>query len=626
MSLVSLDHVMSDTSQNSLDEMRCCINPVCSASTQNDNNTDFCIVCGVSLILKNQYCTQELLGKGTFGRTFKAVELQETGVPLRIIKQFFCSSTQSQVQREIALKLFNEEADHLKSLSHPQIPKMLDFFHEDSRPYLVQQYIDGLNLERELRNEGAFNQEKVIVLLKSLLPVIDYLHFNRSIIHLDIKPANIIRERSDQTLFLVDFGSAKQATPTMQERLCPVAGSPGFIAPEQLEGRPTFPSDIYSLGVTCIHLLTKMSPFDLFDITEDRWVWRDFLGDNQVDDLLKDVLDRMINKDLANRYKSSLEVLGALNKYIPTKKTFEFTTVQLKANKLFFNRIKSIESIREASSFIEKLENGVELEMVSIPGGKFFMGPNSSERNNFKKQSNRPQHPVQVPSFYLGRTQVTQAQYNAVMQSNPSIFEGDNFPVESVSWDDAKTFCKRLTTLTNRKYRLPSEAEWEYACRAGNNDPFHFGDAINSNVANYCIKDKTINYEARASDDDYFLAKYNSGKYETSSLLNEILSTRIFGKNVRGRTYGVGSFPGNNFGLFDMHGNVNEWCEDHWHEEYTNESPINGKPWIGINVRRVVRGGSWDQTPFFCRSAYRGWLEYNAKRSYVGFRIVYAQE
>ncbi len=163
---------------------------------------------------------------------------------------------------------------------------------------------------------GTFNQAKIRELLESLLPVLDFLHHQSlPVIHRDIKPANIIRRLSDGGLVLVDFGAAKQATQSMLAKTGTAIGSAEFAAPEQARGKPAFASDIYSLGVTCIYLLTQVSPFDLFDMNQDAWVWRDYLADNPVDEKLGKVLDKTIANSLNQRYRSAVEVLVSLGYY-----------------------------------------------------------------------------------------------------------------------------------------------------------------------------------------------------------------------------------------------------------------------------------------------------------------------
>jgi formylglycine-generating enzyme required for sulfatase activity len=231
----------------------------------------------------------------------------------------------------------------------------------------------------------------------------------------------------------------------------------------------------------------------------------------------------------------------------------------------------------------EVLGNGIILELVKIPGGTFQMGSNESE-------DEQPIHSVTVTPFWLGKFPVTQAQYEAVMGTNPSKFRGANRPVDQVSWYDAESFCQRLSEKLGNQYRLPSEAEWEYACRAGTTTPFYFGATLTSDFANY---NGTKTH-----------AREPKGKY-------------------REQTTDVGAFAPNGFGLYDMHGNVWEWCEDHWHRNYQG-APLDGSAWVSENDNdnRRLRGGSWIYYPWWCRSACRGYATPDICDINVSFRVV----
>ena len=272
-------------------------------------------------------------------------------------------------------------------------------------------------------------------------------------------------------------------------------------------------------------------------------------------------------------------------------------------------RIVTHSTQKTAQYYIEDLGNEIELEMVLIPSGSFMMG--SPEGELERRESESPQHSVDINPFCMGKYPVTQAQWRAVasmpqvnrkLDPEPSHFKGDSRPVEQVSWYDAVEFCDRLTSHTKRQYRLPSEAEWEYACRAGTTTPFHFGETITTDLANY-----------RGTD-------YEEYKWSGS-----------YGPGPKGiyreETTVVGSFDvANVFGLYDMHGLVWEWCADHWHKNYEGAT-IDGSAWIDTNNDnryRLLRGGSWDDDPAFCRSASRGNDKPDYRGNYVGFRVVCA--
>jgi formylglycine-generating enzyme required for sulfatase activity len=265
------------------------------------------------------------------------------------------------------------------------------------------------------------------------------------------------------------------------------------------------------------------------------------------------------------------------------------------------------EETKTAKYFLEPLGEGLDaprVEMVAIPGGSFLMGSPKGEGSN----DERPQHLVTVSPFYMAKYPVTQAQWRSIalredlkvaidLKPDPAEFEGDNLPVEYVTWEEAREFCQRVTKLTQRQangdlweYRLPTEAQWEYACRAGTTTPFYFGETITTELANY------------DGNDTY--GKEPKGQY-------------------RQQTTDVGSFPPNAFGLYDMHGNVWEWCADNWHSDY-NGAPTDGSAWDNGNDNHsyVLRGGCWNYHPHFCRAAYRFSNTRDSAYYDIGFRLV----
>ena len=256
----------------------------------------------------------------------------------------------------------------------------------------------------------------------------------------------------------------------------------------------------------------------------------------------------------------------------------------------------------------EDLGNGMELELVGVPGGRFVMG--SPESEEYRWNDEGPQHEVTVPSFWMGKYAVTQAQWRVVaswpqvereLDPEPSFFKGDNRPVELVSWFEAEEFCKRLARKTECEYRLPSEAEWEYVCRAGTENTLSLWRNNNDGAG------QTIGGTDREWQGEILLGYYGDGPR---------------GK-FREETMEVGSFPPNGFGLYDMHGNVWEWCADWWHDSYAG-APPGGTPWIkgGLEDRRVLRGGSWGNPPQYCRSASRYWGRPVSRYDVIGFRVV----
>jgi formylglycine-generating enzyme required for sulfatase activity len=279
---------------------------------------------------------------------------------------------------------------------------------------------------------------------------------------------------------------------------------------------------------------------------------------------------------------------------------FEVVTVNRKGEEI--KREK-----KSARYFVEDLGNNVSLEMVYIPGGTFWMGTEDEqiERLNKKYQvdwfnNEKPIHKVALEPFFVSKYPITQEQWYAVaalprvkreLKLDPSNFSGNNRPVEQVSWFDAEEFCKRLSKKTGKDYSLPSEARWEYACRAGTTAPFYFGETLTGELANY---DATKTYAEETK------------------------------KVFRQETTEVGQFSPNGFGLYDLHGNVWEWCEDDWHKNYQGALD-NGKAWIDNDSTsqklKVIRGACWSSDPRVCRSAYRGDSGADGVNVYIGLRV-----
>ncbi|TVP63140.1 MAG: formylglycine-generating enzyme family protein [Leptolyngbya sp. LCM1.Bin17] len=255
---------------------------------------------------------------------------------------------------------------------------------------------------------------------------------------------------------------------------------------------------------------------------------------------------------------------------------------------------------KQARYFTEKLGDALGLDMVLVPGGTFTMGSPADEPDRWDHEG--PQHEVTVPAFFMGRYPVTQAQWRFVaglpqvkqsLKPDPSSFKGNNHPVETVTWYDAVEFCARLSAHTQRDYGLPSEAQWEYACRAGTTTPFYFGPILTPEVANF---DGNCTYNDSPK-----------GEY-------------------RKQTTPVDHFGlANAFGLCDMHGNVEEWCQDHPHNNYQG-APTDGTTWIDEGAledeEHILRGGSWYGEPVVCRSAHRSYDDPRESASFVGFRVV----
>lgn len=282
---------------------------------------------------------------------------------------------------------------------------------------------------------------------------------------------------------------------------------------------------------------------------------------------------------------------GMLKDRFGNLQSFEFEIVQIDRQGQEIDR-----QFRQARFFTVDLGNQVLLDMVAVNSGNFLMGATNGEKYATGREF--PQHRVDVQPFFIGKYPITQAQWQAVaafpkvnrdLDAHPSHFRGDRLPVESVSWLNAMEFCDRLSNFTGVSYRLPSEAEWEYACRAGTETPFAYGETITSQVANY--------------GSEYAYAAESVGEY-------------------RQATTPVGQFLPNGFGLHDMHGNVWEWCADLWHDSYAG-APTDSRAWLqgGNSDWRSLRGGGWSDYPSRSRSAQRSGYPVDGLNRIIGFRV-----
>jgi serine/threonine protein kinase len=286
--------------------MSLCFNPACLY--ENPRDIESCERCGRPLKLGDRYRGLRKIGSGGFGITYLGIDESETNHPPCAIKQFSPHRTND---AKVSSRLFRQEAQSLQVLNHPQIPKFLAYVCIDEQQYLIQEFIPGETLEQELAERGIFGESQIRNILNQVLPILQYLH-TKNLIHRDVKPANIIRRTSDKCLFLVDLGATKLHTGTNLAKTGTSIGTAEFVAPEQLRGKAVFASDLYSLGVTCIYLLTNTSPFNLVD-GDNNWVWRDWLGENTVGSQLAGVLDGLISPGLSNRYTSASAALKDLN-------------------------------------------------------------------------------------------------------------------------------------------------------------------------------------------------------------------------------------------------------------------------------------------------------------------------
>lgn len=567
---------------------------------QNELNHKFCQKCGKKLLLQERYRAIGYLGEGGFGRTFKAIDHLRLNSPC-VIKQFLPLLEENSVNSK-AIELFNQEAKLLMELGkHPQIPDLFAFFEQDQKLYLVQEFIDGEDLLKEIEKKSIFSEEDIYDLLKQILPVLQFIH-DKNVIHRDIKPENILRQKrniinpllADQKrdLVLIDFGVSRQLNKAIMTRFGTVVGTASYIAPEQNKGFVNFSSDLYSLAVTAIRLLTGCFPHEkngtiideIFDIIHWQWKWKQVLHKKgiKINQKLETILDKMLQEKIGDRYQSATEILIELN-----SENKNISSPQILLNISPKEKINS--SLNDSNILTFDLGNEIILEMIKIPSGEFLMGSPFGDGNN----SEYPQHLVNISEFYLGKYPITQPQWQIIIGNNPAYFKEQlsiftnqgvlgHFPVESVSWHDCQDFCQKLSQKTGKFFKLPSESQWEYACRAGATTRYYFG-----------------NSQAQLAE----FAWYQDNSH------NKIQS--------------VGKKAPNNWGLYDLLGNVWEWCEDSWANSYHN-TPIDGMAWEGNNQKKkkILRGGSWFDSALQCRCSNRSKYHPINKISNIGFRVV----
>ena len=624
-------------------------------------------------LLRNRYCIQQPLAAGCFCVTYLAIDCEYYRRKSVVIKHLK-PQNKNPALLQIARRLFETEAMALKRLGDltDRIPTLYAYFEDHSEFYLVQEFIEGETLSVELER-GKLSTTATIQVLREILIGLSFVHAENTI-HRDLKPDNIIRRSSDNALVLIDFGAVKEVrqttltTPNARTLASIGFGTEGYMPSEQAMGYPKLASDIYAVGAIGIECLTGTEPHELFDeeLLEFKWTHLYRESNPRVDPLISPlvmVLNKMLQQRHLDRYANAAEALAAIDAILLGRDlvTENQSNLQLlPSQKLasIFNRVSvnrstflkliglgslgaigafSISKIIHPSEsgldpnqpinsgdrptidrlailpvtsikvndrgdiidrpqsrsyvFQEELGNSIFLTMVQIPPGKFTMGSSDEKEGETNEQ---PQHLVKMPGFYLGQTLITQAQWAEIFPDKSVGSHGDRqLPVSGVSWIDAIEFCELLSTKTGKTYRLPSESEWEYACRAGTTNPFAYGDAILPSIVNY---DATSPY-GRAP------------------------------KGLcQGKSTAVANFPPNLFGLYDMHGNLWEWCLDEWFDNY-QDAPADGSAKGNLETRneqnqRVVRGGSWFSYGQRCRAATRASLSASFRHEHYGFRVV----
>ena len=497
------------------------------------------------------YRLNKFLGAGGFGGVFHASEMvRNTSV------------------KEVAIKVIPESSDdklieltNSRKLEHPNLIKSYavgEFtFLNTEMLYLVMELAQG-SLENHIA-KGSFSADEIKNITAQVAQGLNYLH-RQNKVHRDLKPGNILKV--NQQYKLADFGLIRTLNNKSHTQTVHNSGTIIYMPPEAFRGDISSAWDLWSLGIMLIEMTTNQLPYKF---------------NNDINQLMAKVMNCELQiPSLPKEFKPIIE--GCLQK----DRRQRWTAQQV------LNALQAVKKPVSPTPFTEKISNGVTLEMVSLPAGEFLMG--SPDSDSDAHDDEKPQHPVKVNSFAIGKYPVTQAQYEAVMGTNPSHFKNNSWfknnlqnPVEQVSWNDAQAFCQKLSQITGKTYRLPTEAEWEYACRAGTTTRYYFGDDA-SQLGDY--------------------AWYSA--------------------NSQSKTHPVGQKRPNAWGLYDMSGNVWEWCEDDWHDNYIG-APTDGSAWLINNDNRshlkCLRGGSWFESPNLCRSAYRSGNLPDGVYNFNGFRV-----
>ena len=543
-----------------------------------------------STLQGGKYRIIEKLGQGGFGITYLAENTLLEGKVA--IKEFFfkeyCERDDSTSRvtiptsgnREIVERFkqkFIKEARTIFRLNHPNIVRILDVFEENGTAYYVMDYIEGESLGDMVKRRGAIPEAEALGYVKDAASALEYIH-SKNINHLDIKPGNLVLRKEDGKVLVIDFGVAKQYDAVTSEgtTTTPVGISHGYSPAEQYRknGVQSFSpqSDVYALAATLFKLLTGNTPPEAMEIQDEGLPVAE-LQEKQISRPVISAID-MAMKGRSDRTQSVAEFISNLNG--------DTTVMHSCSTEAGSKRQKS-----ERKAVKNFHIGGVSFDMIWVEGGTFCMGA-TSEQGNDAYGDEEPVHSVTLSGYYIGKTEVTQALWESVMCSNPSTIQDNDLPVENVSWDDCQEFIRKLNSLTGQNFRLPTEAEWEFACRGGNNS-------------------RGYKYSGGNDIDNVAWNTDNSGR-----------KTWLRGFSGR-RVHHVATKLPNELGIYDMSGNVFEWCSD-WYGDYSIHAQTNPKG-SDDGVYRVLRGGSWGINARSCRSSYRSGGSPGFRSSYLGLRL-----
>ena len=574
----------------------------------------------------NGYTLQHQLGIGGMAEVWYAENIIGKKAAVKLLLPKFCND-------EAIVARFQNEAKVMVQLDHPNIRQVYDFGSIDGRPCIVMEYLEGDDLKALMKSGRRFTDTELRKWWDQIADALNYTHAE-GIVHRDIKPSNLFLDKKGN-IKLLDFGIAKIRESISMTQTGAMMGTLMYMSPEQVEDSKHIgpQSDVYSLAVTFVHLLSGKRPYDSdtmsdyqirkgiveipLDLSAVPESWRGFLApylakkpENRPTLRAFEATATPVSSQTAESDDEGTIVNDTPKKPQPSpspsphsgpsfrengtlspepkdkpksKKTLWLglgivaVIVAVLVVVLVINNKDGNDTVSREQPFngsdLTITVNGVSFVMKPVKGGTFQMGSTITEAAGWEG----PVHSVTVNSFYMGETEVTQALWKAVMESNPSHFKGDNLPVEQVSWNDCQDFIRKLNSLTNRNFRLPTEAEWEYTARGG----------------------KSNGYRYAGSDSIDDVAWYMDNTHDVKTKLP------------------------NEFGLYDMSGNVSEWCSDAWYF-YDDESAYNPKHEGDSGSHRVIRGGSW-LGEWTCWLPVRSIGDPDNRLSDVGFRLVLPQ-
>ena len=635
----------------------------------NDINTQSMLRVGA--MLRGIYRIEGYLASGGFGNTYvvRNVEFDE----VYALKEFFIKGVCQRDDDSTSISVsntentecftqqrekFKKEARRIRSLNNEHIIRVHDLFEENGTAYYVMDLVDGESLASRLkRTDEPLTEAEVNTILPQILDGLKAIH-DAGIWHLDIKPANIM-VNTHGVVKLIDFGASKQQSSTGGATMSTgISYTNGYAPGEQMEqAYDKFGpwTDFYALGATLYKLLTLQNPPPVTDVKEDDTEDKhEALPMPGVSAKMKRLIVWMMQDNRKHRPQSAVEIMKQLpyaaatqddeatviaepyngpsektatsqpkepqsaaqtsanqptvlgeGTRKPTVTTMAPKTSNGKSHKMLYALAAAVvvvlcalgiwaltsNSEEQTTNSVEQAQNntgqggpyktftvnGVSFDMAKVEAGTFTMGATDGDVDAYGWE--KPAHQVTITKdYYMGKTEVTQALWTAVMGSNPSYFKGDNKPVEQVSWNDCQEFISKLNSLTGKTFRLPTEAEWEFAARGGNNSRHY--------------------------------------KYSGSDNLHEV---GWYTDNSSNTTHDVATKQPNELGIYDMSGNVWEWCQD-WYGEYSSNAQYDpAGPMSGSD--RVRRGGGWSYDAGYCRSSYRDYSCPDFRFYILGFRL-----